>query len=69
MVADTSAGYRVCETASPPTYYLPPQAVDRALLRRSSGACEPQPGLERGAGGPFNCSLQLAALLCGATLL
>ncbi|PRW57562.1 simple sugar transport system permease [Chlorella sorokiniana] len=28
---------RVCETASPPTYYFPPDSIDRSLLRCSPG--------------------------------
>lgn len=31
-IADTSRAYRVLETASPPTFYLPPQDVNRDLL-------------------------------------
>ena len=27
MIADTQEGLRLCETASPPTYYFPPQAI------------------------------------------
>ena len=32
MIALTRGGYRVCETASPPTYYFPPQDVNHDLL-------------------------------------
>lgn len=32
-VAETRAGRRVLETSHPPTYYFPPEAVDRAVLR------------------------------------
>ncbi len=31
-IADTSRAFRVLETASPPTFYLPPQDVNRDLL-------------------------------------
>ena len=31
-IADTRRAYRVLETASPPTFYLPPQDVNRDLL-------------------------------------
>lgn len=34
-LASTTRGLRVCETASPPTYYFPPQDVQRSLLERS----------------------------------
>jgi uncharacterized protein (DUF427 family) len=33
-IADTGSSLRVLETASPPTYYLPPDAVDWSLLQR-----------------------------------
>ncbi|MEH6592424.1 MAG: DUF427 domain-containing protein [Halioglobus sp.] len=41
-LARSSACLRVLETASPPTYYVPPQAVDWALLVRITGSshCE-----------------------------
>lgn len=41
-VARTNASVRVLETASPPTFYVPPEAVDASLLVRASGrsACE-----------------------------
>lgn len=32
VVAQTSRAMRICETASPPTYYVPPSDVDAALL-------------------------------------
>lgn len=32
VVAETAAGVRVVETASAPTYYFPPEAVDEGLL-------------------------------------
>ena len=35
LVAQTSAAYRVLETSHPPTWYLPPEAVADAVLRRS----------------------------------
>ncbi len=36
-VADTQRAVRVLETASPPTFYLPPEDVRMALLERASG--------------------------------
>lgn len=33
VLADTKAGQRVLETSHPPTYYFPPNAVDRTFLR------------------------------------
>ena len=41
-LADTSAALRLIETASPPTYYLPPDSVDmRRLVRtRDHSFCE-----------------------------
>jgi uncharacterized protein (DUF427 family) len=41
-LADTDAALRVCETASPPTYYLPPGCVRRDLLEPATGTslCE-----------------------------
>lgn len=39
-VAETSNALRVLETAGPPTVYLPPRDVDRALLRDAPGASE-----------------------------
>ena len=41
-VARTTAAIRVLETASPPTFYLPPSDVDSALLRPAPGqsGCE-----------------------------
>ena len=35
-VAESTAAVRVLETASPPTFYLPPGDVDRHLLRQTS---------------------------------
>lgn len=35
LIASTSKSLRVLETASPPTYYLPPDAVDMSQLVRS----------------------------------
>jgi uncharacterized protein (DUF427 family) len=35
LLASTRASLRVLETASPPTYYLPPEAVDTSLLVRT----------------------------------
>lgn len=42
VIADTTAGFRVMETASPPTFYLPPSDVRMDLLRPASGSsrCE-----------------------------
>ena len=42
VVADTERALRVLETASPPTFYLPPEDVDRDLLVPAPGAsrCE-----------------------------
>lgn len=41
-LANTTAALRVLETASPPTFYLPPEDVDWALLSRTadSSFCE-----------------------------
>ena len=41
-VADTQRSLRLCETASPPTFYLPPDSVDWDLLvpARGSSVCE-----------------------------
>jgi uncharacterized protein (DUF427 family) len=36
LVAETAWAYRVLETASPPTYYLPPDSVRLAYLEPSS---------------------------------
>lgn len=35
-IAETGVGKRVCETASPPTYYFPPEDVRTDLLEPSS---------------------------------
>jgi uncharacterized protein (DUF427 family) len=42
VLADTIRGYRVLETAGAPVYYVPPEDVDRTLLRPSShrSTCE-----------------------------
>ncbi len=42
VVAESARALRVCETASPPTYYLPPEDVRRELLTpsRSRSFCE-----------------------------
>lgn len=42
IVAESANAVRVVETASPPTYYVPPSDVDAACLVRSAGAslCE-----------------------------
>lgn len=41
-IASTNASYRVLETASPPTFYLPPLSVDGSLLVAVGGSsfCE-----------------------------
>ena len=42
VIAETTAGYRVLETAHPPTYYLPPCDVTAGVLSgpRRGGICE-----------------------------
>lgn len=35
VIAATRSGWRICETASPPTYYIPPQDVRVDCLRAS----------------------------------
>ena len=42
VLVDTTRALRVLETSHPPNYYVPPQDVDRALLRphRGSSLCE-----------------------------
>jgi len=42
VIADTSAAIRVLETASPPTFYLPPDDVDQKRVLRAAGTsfCE-----------------------------
>lgn len=42
LIADSGRAARVLETASPPTFYLPPEDVDRSRLERASGGsrCE-----------------------------
>jgi uncharacterized protein (DUF427 family) len=37
VVADTTRAYRVCETASPPTYYFPLDDVDEERIEPSLG--------------------------------
>ena len=37
LIAQTRVSYRVLETASPPTFYLPPDAVEWDLLVRCDG--------------------------------
>lgn len=37
VLADTTRAYRVCETFHPPTYYLPPEDCNSALIKPSSG--------------------------------
>lgn len=41
-MVDSRSTYRVLETASPPTFYIPPADIDFSLLRltASSSACE-----------------------------
>lgn len=36
-IADTSSGYRVCETSHPPTYYLPPESVQPGVRVTKTG--------------------------------
>ncbi|MEO0529434.1 MAG: DUF427 domain-containing protein [Planctomycetota bacterium] len=33
----TNAAYRILETSHPPTYYLPPDDIDRTLIERGEG--------------------------------
>ncbi|MCP4003357.1 MAG: DUF427 domain-containing protein [bacterium] len=42
LLADTTRALRVCETSSPPTYYLPPADVDTGRLApaRGESLCE-----------------------------
>lgn len=42
VVADTTAAVRVLETASPPTFYLPPDDIDMAVVEAAGGSsfCE-----------------------------
>jgi uncharacterized protein (DUF427 family) len=42
ILADTNRALRLLETSHPPTYYLPPEAVDQSLLRanRATSFCE-----------------------------
>lgn len=42
LIADTTRAARVLETASPPTFYLPPHDIDMARLRAAPGGsmCE-----------------------------
>jgi uncharacterized protein (DUF427 family) len=42
LIADTRNAWRVLETASAPSFYLPPEDVNQALLKRASGTsfCE-----------------------------
>ncbi len=42
IIAKSSSTYRLLETASPPSFYIPPQDVNRKLLRLAAGAsvCE-----------------------------
>ncbi len=37
VVAETRAGWRVCETHHPPTYYFPPGAIAEGLLQPAAG--------------------------------
>ena len=37
LVARTASALRILETASPPTFYLPPEAIDWALLKPAAG--------------------------------
>ena len=42
VIADTTGSFRVLETASPPTFYLPPDDIDESLLVAAAGSsvCE-----------------------------
>jgi uncharacterized protein (DUF427 family) len=42
LIASSRETFRVCETASPPTFYIPPHHVDRSLLTAVEGGsyCE-----------------------------
>jgi uncharacterized protein (DUF427 family) len=42
VIADTMRAWRVCETASPPTYYLPPDDIAAGVLEAAGGSsyCE-----------------------------
>jgi uncharacterized protein (DUF427 family) len=42
VIADSRQNYRILETASPPTFYIPPQSVRKQLLElsRESSVCE-----------------------------
>ena len=42
IIAQTRRAVRVCETAGPPTFYMPPADIDFNLLRETSGSslCE-----------------------------
>lgn len=42
LLASTNGAVRVLETASPPTFYLPPEDVNKELLEKASGSsfCE-----------------------------
>jgi uncharacterized protein (DUF427 family) len=42
VIADTTAGYRVLETSSPPSYYFPPADIVAGALERSTptSVCE-----------------------------
>lgn len=37
LIASTTRSYRIMETASPPTFYLPPQDIDWNLLKAVEG--------------------------------
>lgn len=37
VIADTRRAIRVLETASPPTFYLPPDDIDASVLRAAAG--------------------------------
>lgn len=37
VIAESTAALRILETASPPTFYLPPSAIDWSLLVRIAG--------------------------------
>lgn len=37
LIAETVSGFRVLETSAPPTYYFPPNDVDRSVLAENTG--------------------------------
>ena len=37
LIARSDNNYRICETASPPTFYIPPDQIDWSLLETIEG--------------------------------